>query len=1207
MSMSAHNLVFAWGPGLTLVRLPSSEANANGEANAEANADDDMPIFINDHHTTSSSSTPSSTGSITTNDQPPFLTVKDVPIPARILLQHQLQQKQQQATRVSSGVTPRKATVTTTNQTGRNSGTYFELAVAHDRTFCSRHGGNATHAGEAISALVLRIYPFFFDVVDLQLVAVFSHCGSLSRDPFAKRAALQSLNPLCRRTPGGNITSHGDEENHNGGEEEDECSSARRILETTSRFFVAESSRIAYDAAYLFTGYDDGSSIAGAAYLRGACVPRYRFGWVEITSSVYTPQVVTVLTHELGHTLGAQHADAGFMQPRIPRELVAGDNWFFAQKSIFQMREFIRRISSAQCLVAHVGYAPNTGVVTTHFTVNQGQVWLATDMAFGSALTWQEVSSTRRRLFTDVNATRLELDAPDSSDADVTATATAGSTKNGGTRTGTGTGTAANVFLRPEDISPNVNHVFFLLVHRDGTAHDPTAWQTTPTSPSTPDKLSVDGVRFMIKHALTLPMSAERRPFVIDLKSKLHWVPLHRVGGRALRAVGGGLAVASGLTHPGSSDLVLFYVEGVTDTPFARANPTLFRPGAGWLAIGHAVNASGHVANWTHACLPKRLDFSAATSVGLAVTALRDRRKVDAVVVYTRPAGNSEKDGDGKKTLRIAYNVLFDLNRNGSVASVSDSHYVPGSLPPAVGDVSASVADIDADGVMDLILMHTEATTVSSSSTSSKNANWTTVFSVGRSLSRNGLVPRFAWRRFRPDLRAQPARDISLPVTGGLAVARLRAWEADGPVMGVFSSRPRRQYAYNEVELATGLLDPADPKKDDRRRIVQPLATTKCDTCFTSPQTRELCKERLDTCLARGAQYEVEIIGRQAFAQPEEKKEGESVREEEEEEMMGEEIASREPAVNDDEADPSPVVEDGAEEDTAPDTTQPQIVQADPTLSFDADDAGANDNDITTLPSPTPSPSSSPSSSSPPDPSSSPTSSSSSTSTSTSSSSPQASQSYLSSPIPASTPSSSPAIAKPTIAALLSAPDVPSLECEGFLHVYLKGGRGCAHDVASEEEVGSGAAHALFSDYASLMVAQYGARQAEAQFQPTLAAFNLSYAVYGGGGVSTPFRLPITVSVYFRNWKHARKRIIRAAVKRLRKKQDFSTTFLGDKDNIDIQYRVKRRMGNRTVFFVIVQLKFQPAFVRGVYGSRINPVYEQLERDQLTTKKKKSK
>lgn len=1191
--MSAHNLVFAWGPRLTLVRLPSSsEANANAEGNVEA--EDDIPIFINEHSTLSSSSTLSSTSapalsirSTTTDDdhQRSFLTVKDVPIPPRILLQ----QQQQQATRVSSDVTPRKSTVTTNNQTGRNSGTYFELAVAHDRTFCTRHGGNATRAGEAISALVLRIYPFFFDVVDLQLVAVFSHCASLSSDPFAKRLALQSLNPLCRPIGvGNNITSHGDDDDDN---EEDECSSARRILETTSRFFVAESSRIAYDAAYLFTGYDDGSSIAGAAYLRGACVPRYRFGWVEITSSVYTPQVVTVLTHELGHTLGAQHADAGFMQPRIPRELVAGDNWFFAQKSIFQMRDFIRRISSANCLVAHVGYAPNTGAVTTHFTVNQGQVWLATDMAFGTALTWPEVASTRRRLFTDVNATRLELDGPDSSDTDAA----------GSSGSATGIGTAANVFLKPQDISPNVNHVFFLLVHRDGTAHDPTSWQTSTPS-STPDKLSVDGVRFMIKHALTLPMSAERRPFVIDLKSKLHWVPLHRVNGRtrALRAVGGGLAVASDLTHPGSSDLVLFYVEGVTDTPFARANPGLFRPGSGWLSIGHAVNASGHVANWTHTRLPNRLDFSAATSVGLAVTALRDRRKVDLIVVYTRPAGSSDGsgNGDGKKTLRIAYNVLFDLKSNGSVASVSDSHYVPGSLPPAVGDVSASVADIDADGVMDLIFMHTEATTISSSSSSSnRNANWTTVFSVGRSLSRNGLVPRFAWRRFRPDLRAQPARDISLPVTGGLAVARLRAWEADGPVMGVFSSRPRKQYAYNEVELATGLLDPADPSKDDRRRIAHPLATTKCDTCFTDPQKQALCKKRLDTCLAMGAQYEVEIVGRQQVAVDEEEGEEKRKSVRAEEELEEEELASHEPAVQDD-------------EDEA-DSTEPQIVQADPTLPFDEGDAGdtsdSDDTSTTDATTASPSPSSSFSVSTP---SSSPAPSSSSSSAS---SSPQASQSYSSSPIPTtllSTPSSSPSAsiaAKPTIAALLSAPDVPSLECEGFLHVYLKGGRGCDHDVQTEEEVASGAAHALFSDYQSLMVDQYGARQANAQFQPTLAVFNLSYAVYGGGGVSTPFRLPVTVSVYFRNWKHARKKIIRAAVKRLRRKQDFSTTFLGDRNSIGIQYRVKRRIGNKRVFYVVVQLKFQPAFVRGVYGSRINGVYEQLERDQLTNNKEKNK
>lgn len=83
---------------------------------------------------------------------------------------------------------------------------------------------------------------------------------------------------------------------------------------------------------------------------------------------------------------------------------------------------------------------------------------------------------------------------------------------------------------------------------------------------------------------------------------------------------------------------------------------------------------------------PQLFDFSLATSGGIAEMTMRHQRKVDSVLVYTKLGRNSEKD-DGMTTMKVVYNVLCDLRTDESVASLSNLHYVPRTLPVADGDV----------------------------------------------------------------------------------------------------------------------------------------------------------------------------------------------------------------------------------------------------------------------------------------------------------------------------------------------------------------------------------------------------------------------------------------------------------------------------------------------------------------------------------------
>lgn len=126
------------------------------------------------------------------------------------------------------------------------------------------------------------------------------------------------------------------------------------------------------DLTLVFTGYDDGSSAIGAAYVGAACNVKFGWGWIQNTGFNDV-----VLAHELAHSLGALHDDEGIMKPSVdPNEKIA-----FSEKSVSLMNSFIAKAATNWCLRLVDGESSNFKVTVPQMILPEGM--LAHDVSFG--------------------------------------------------------------------------------------------------------------------------------------------------------------------------------------------------------------------------------------------------------------------------------------------------------------------------------------------------------------------------------------------------------------------------------------------------------------------------------------------------------------------------------------------------------------------------------------------------------------------------------------------------------------------------------------------------------------------------------------------------------------------------------------------------------------------------------------------------------
>lgn len=200
---------------------------------------------------------------------------------------------------------------------------YFEMGVAYDASFCALYGNSEQNVKLVLVSLVQHITPALLKsaCVRPRIITIDGICkqnkGLSNANIFQQPPSLSSNTVDTPRQRAVN---------------------ARLMLEMTARewgkYVSANTPR---DAAFLFTGYDDGTSLSGASNQNGPCLLKQSFVWLKRANPL-------VLAHFIGHLLGAPHSKSGIMKKQLnetqPIEFSAASNMAFAKFLNFNMQSW---------------------------------------------------------------------------------------------------------------------------------------------------------------------------------------------------------------------------------------------------------------------------------------------------------------------------------------------------------------------------------------------------------------------------------------------------------------------------------------------------------------------------------------------------------------------------------------------------------------------------------------------------------------------------------------------------------------------------------------------------------------------------------------------------------------------------------------------------------------------------------------------------
>lgn len=178
-----------------------------------------------------------------------------------------------------------------------------EVAVAFDAEYCNVYSLNGEEAAQSLRALVAEAGKAFSDDTCIRLKAVsFDGVCNTAKDPYSQIGS----DPL----------------------------------EMFRQYWISNMGSVKRDIAYFVSGAEDGTSTAGRAYLRATCNDAYGYGWAEGNSPA-------IFAHEMGHTLGADHAESGLMRP----SLTGNDPLKFSAETLQQIFSFVNDGgASSECL-----------------------------------------------------------------------------------------------------------------------------------------------------------------------------------------------------------------------------------------------------------------------------------------------------------------------------------------------------------------------------------------------------------------------------------------------------------------------------------------------------------------------------------------------------------------------------------------------------------------------------------------------------------------------------------------------------------------------------------------------------------------------------------------------------------------------------------------------------------------------------------------
>lgn len=185
-----------------------------------------------------------------------------------------------------------------------------QIAVAFDNSLCARFGNSAARTSAFVRSVVRYGNNFLRRDTchQLRVIRIEAHCRD-RRDPYRYQAALRRIAPSER---------------------------SKYILNRFRGFWLKNRRSVPRDVAYFFSGFLEGTGIAGRAFIGAAC-SSFGYGWVERGNS-------PLFVHEIGHTLGARHTTVGIMKP-----IYSGGRVFFSAVSKSQIAAYLRQ-SRTRCI-----------------------------------------------------------------------------------------------------------------------------------------------------------------------------------------------------------------------------------------------------------------------------------------------------------------------------------------------------------------------------------------------------------------------------------------------------------------------------------------------------------------------------------------------------------------------------------------------------------------------------------------------------------------------------------------------------------------------------------------------------------------------------------------------------------------------------------------------------------------------------------------
>lgn len=200
-----------------------------------------------------------------------------------------------------------------------------EVAVAFDSKLCARYGGRGAAVAAVRAALALARGPFARQTcISLVLVHVEGTCDGKA-DPYASFRGL----------------------------------GAHRVLDAFASFWSRNRGGVHRDLALLTTSGAAGTSnTRGVAFVGAACSHAYAYAWTDGLHPA-------LITHEVAHVLGADHAQHGIMTPVL--NLGALDrnpsSFAFSPQTVAELAHFIDHSGRASCIAAKPRRAPSSSPV----------------------------------------------------------------------------------------------------------------------------------------------------------------------------------------------------------------------------------------------------------------------------------------------------------------------------------------------------------------------------------------------------------------------------------------------------------------------------------------------------------------------------------------------------------------------------------------------------------------------------------------------------------------------------------------------------------------------------------------------------------------------------------------------------------------------------------------------------------------------------